>query len=116
TDDFENLPEDAPAGQVNGFFRWEVVTDTPDCFEIRLRLASAEEIASKIFEVPTASTASVSLRRLQAFAVVPNEKVTCLFGDQNLTVQADADGLITIPDLTITDEPVSLKLTRSDKR
>ncbi|MBQ1455179.1 MAG: hypothetical protein IIZ25_04960 [Thermoguttaceae bacterium] len=116
TDDFENLPEDAPAGQVNGFFRWEVVTDTPECFEIRLRLASAEEIASKIFEVPTTSTAAVSLRRLQAFRVAPGEEVTWTFGDQTQTVQADADGLVTIPDLTITDTPVSLKLTRSVRK
>lgn len=115
TDNTEALPVDAPAGQVNGFFRWKVVADTPELFEICLRLATKDEVHSKIFDVPTASTVTVSMRRLQAFRVRPHEEIICIFGDRSQAVRADDRGLVTIPGLTITDEPVSLRLTRSGK-
>lgn len=103
---------DAPAGQRGAFFRWRNVADEADRFEIELRLTTAKELDSKIFEVPSESTADVSLRRLQRFEVKPGEKLRWTFGDKTGEIVADENGLPTIPRLTTTQTPSILKLER----
>ena len=105
-------PENAPAGQRGAYFRWQNQTDAENEFAIELRLATKEELQSKIFEIPTESTADVSLRRLQNFRVAPNESVIWSFGAKSGEVVADKNGLVTIPELTITDAPTTLKLSK----
>ena len=107
----DNL-ENPPAGQRGAYFRWENKTDSTDNFEIELRLASASELKTKLFDVPTESTADVSLRRLQNFKIEPNETISWSFGDQSGKVGASKTGLITIPELTIGVEPIVLKLSK----
>lgn len=104
--------KDSPAGQRGAYFRWENRVDSDDAFEIELRLASAEEINSKIFDVPAEADADVSLRRLQKFAIQPNETVSWSYGDKSGTVVADKNGLVTIPALTVSVEPTVLKLSK----
>lgn len=103
---------DAPAGQRGAFFRWQNRVDEAERFEIELRLATADELRSEIFEIPTSSTADVTLRRLQNFRVAPGESVRWTFGEQSGTVQADATGAVTIPQLTTTDKPTALILEK----
>ncbi|MBR5758089.1 MAG: hypothetical protein IKX88_05795, partial [Thermoguttaceae bacterium] len=86
--------------------------DLPDRFEIELRLATNDELKSTIFKIPAESSADVSLRRLQEFCVSPGKTVAWTFGDRSGEVQADKNGLVTIPSLTITSVPQILTLTR----
>ncbi len=105
-------PENAPSGQRGAYFRWENRADEADVFETTLRLASAEELQTKLFEVPTTATADVSVRRLQNFKVSPNETILWSFGEKSGKAPADKLGLVTIPELTISVEPCVLKLSR----
>ncbi|MDO5309544.1 MAG: hypothetical protein Q4G03_08665 [Planctomycetia bacterium] len=107
-DDLEN---ESP-GQRGAYYRWTNKSDTVDSFSMELRLASAEELASKIFEIPTESQCDVTLRRLQKFAVSAGDTLTWRFGDQSGTFTVGEDGLVTIPGLTITTEAQTLTLTK----
>lgn len=112
-DPVDECPVSAPAGQINGFFRWTVLRDAADGLAMSLRLASGEELRSKVFAVPTESTADVSFRRLQKFRVSPGEEVGWSFGGLRGRVRADKDGLITIPRLPITGEPKTVCLEKN---
>ena len=112
-DPVEDCPKDAPAGQINGFFRWTAVNDTATELTMTLRLASSDELHSKIFTVPTESTADVSFRRLQKFRVEPGETVGWSFGERRGKAKADRDGLVTIPRLPITAEPKTIRLVKN---
>jgi len=72
---------DVNAGQVNGYFRWKVLKDTADEFEIELRLLRQDEWQSR-WTFPTSSTADVTLRRLQNFKVAAGDKIAFTFGDK----------------------------------
>ena len=104
--------ENAPGGSGERYFRWTVYADTPNRFEIALRLTDSEELNSKIFTPPTEATADVSLRRLQMFRVATGEAVDWEFAGTSGTVIADKDGLITIPNLKIESVPAVLSLSR----
>ena len=115
TDDPSPWPEKSPSsppGQRGAYFRWTNKIDSQNRFEIELRLATNDELRSKIFEIPNESTADVSLRRPQTFVVAPNERIDWAVGDASGTVDADKNGLITIPRLTITSTPKTLRLKR----
>jgi hypothetical protein len=79
---------------------------------MEIRLATAEELQSKLFDIPAESTADISLRRLQNFKVLPNEEIKWQFGSNSGVVRADKNGLITIPELTVTDKPSVLTLEK----
>ena len=113
TDDKIPWPEraaDAPAGQRGAYFRWNNLVDTESAFEMELRLATADELKSTLFQIPVRSTADVTLRRLQKFQIAPNQLIQWQFGDKSGETQADENGLLTIPQLTITDIPTVLIL------
>ncbi len=74
-----------------------------------LFVAKPSELKTTI-TVPTAATADVSLRRLQALRVAPGEKVRWTFGTDSGEVQADATGCITVPHLKITAQPATLSV------
>ncbi len=95
------------SGQVNAFFRWNNVGDTPDAIEMSIFLISPSELKTT-FTIPKAATADVSLRRLQKLQVAPGATVRWTFGSVGGEVQADAAGCVTIPGLKITAEPVAL--------
>lgn len=104
--------ENAPAGQRGAFFRWQNKMDSPENFEMEIRLATAEELQSKLFDIPAESTADISLRRLQNFKAQPNEEIKWQFGSNSGVVRADKNGLITIPELSVTDKPSVLTLEK----
>lgn len=82
----------------------------PDDF-YALYLASPECLKTR-FTIPATATADVSLRRLQNFTVKPGETLAWQFGEATGQVTVDAEGLITLPGLTISSAPQPLVLTR----
>jgi pimeloyl-ACP methyl ester carboxylesterase len=102
--------DDKKPGQVNAFFRWTAVADTPAKVEVALFLVSPETLKTR-FAIPAEATASVSLRRLQNFRVKPGESVQWAFGGAGGSVRADAQGVVTVPNLRIAAQPVSLTLS-----
>lgn len=103
--------KDKKAGQINAFFRWKNVRETPDAVETTLFLVKAAELKTT-FTIPTEATADVSLRRLQALRVMPGEMVRWTFGAAGGEIKADAAGCITISKLKITAEPVTLSIRK----
>src|SRR5207247_1857341 len=102
---------DKKAGQINAFFRWKNVRDTPDAIETTLFLVKPAELKTT-FTIPAEATADVSFRRLQMLRMPPGAMVRWTFGAVNGEVRADAAGCITIPRLKITAEPTSLSIRK----
>ena len=95
------------AGQVNAFFRWKNVIDTEARLEMELRLVASQELSTQ-FTIPQQATTDVSLRRIQHLKVTPGQTFQWQFGEAKGTVEVDSEGLITIPNLTITDVSLTL--------
>ncbi len=102
----DNLTNKAP-GQVNAFFRWKIIGDTEDMLKTSLYLTSSDDLKTT-FVIPKEATADISLRRIQNLRVNPGDTFKWSFGDANGQVKADAEGVITIPNLTITAVPATL--------
>ena len=105
--------KDPRPGQVNGFFRWSGAGEDEHGAHITLSLDAS--LKSRHFTVPDSSVADVTLRRLRRFAVAPGDKVRWTFGSSSGEAVADAQGLITIPRLTVTKKPTELKVCASSK-
>jgi poly(3-hydroxybutyrate) depolymerase len=99
------------AGQINAFFRWKNVRDTPEAIEATLFLVKPAELKTT-FSVPAESTADVSVRRLQMLRLSPGATVRWTFGASSGEAKADASGCVTIPRLKITAEPTSLSISK----
>ena len=111
TDDVIPWPDNrdcGTSGQVNGFFRWNVIKDADDGLDIELRLMNADEWTTRV-QLPTESVADVTLRRLQSFA--PCCKVKYSFGDVAGEAELE-DGVITVKGLKITQTPTVLSLRK----
>ncbi len=101
--------DDKKPGQINAFFRWKNLSDTPAGVQMSLFLVSPNDLKTS-FAIPGESTADVSLRRLQQFKVAADKKLHWTFGSASGEVQADATGLATIPQLKVTAQPTTLAL------
>jgi predicted esterase len=99
------------AGQVNAFFRWKNINDSADKFEMSLHLVSATDLKTQ-FEIPKEASADVTLRRVQRFQLKPGETFRWSCGTAKGDGQADSQGLVTIPGLKLTAEPVMLSVTK----
>ncbi len=106
--------DDKKSGQVNAFFRWKTVRDTPDAIEMSLFLVKPSELTTR-FTIPTEATADVSLRRLQSFRISPGAKVRWTFGSASGEVQADATGCVSIAGLKMIAEPTVLTVRQSTR-
>ena len=102
---------DNKAGQVNAFFRWKNLRDTPDAIAMSLFLVKPSELKTS-FAIPAEATADVTLRRLQKLQAAPGETLRWTFGTASGEVRADAAGRITIPRLKITAEPQTLSVEK----
>ncbi len=100
------------AGQINGYFRWKNVRDTPETVETVLFLVKPSDLKTR-FTIPTEATADVSLRRLQMLRVAPGEKVRWTFGTSKGETEADSAGCVTISRLKITAEPTTLSISKA---
>lgn len=97
------------AGQINAFFRWKNIADSKDAAEMSLFLVKSSDLTTR-FEIPKEATADVTLRRLQSLKIAPGQKVKWSFGGASGEVEAEAEGLATVPKLKITSEPATLKI------
>lgn len=103
-----------PAGQVNAFFRWKNVKDEEKVLSMELRIATAEELGTTQFTPPASATADVSFRRIQKGKVAPGQTVKWRIGGKGGktgSVTADENGLVTIPEMTITQKPQLVELS-----
>ncbi len=106
-----NQLKDKKSGQINAFFRWRNVNETPDTIEMTLVLVKPSELKTT-FTIPSEAIAEVSLRRLQKLRVPAGTKLRWTFGKSEGEFRADAAGGITIPRLKITAEPTSLSVSK----
>jgi hypothetical protein len=101
-------------GQINGFFRWQSMTDRPTKFTMRLWLQSPiNDQSATIF--PEQSIADLTLRRLQHFKVTEGHvyEWNLVRGRAVLAsgeIRPDNANLLTIRRVTITRDPVELRL------
>ena len=92
-------------GQWNSWYRWEVVQDAADRFEMDIWIASAEEMPTEMFTRPKALKTDVTLRRLQNFPRgLPEGEAIWVFGDgqSGKLVWDDHLGAYTMEQLEIT--------------
>ena len=103
---------DKKSGQVNAFFRWTLLRDTPEAIEMSLFLVKPADLKTT-FTIPADATADVSLRRLQQLRIAPGETVQWTFGTAKGDVQADNTGCVTIPKLKITSQAATLSVRKA---
>lgn len=97
-------------GQVNAWFRWDVKADTPETFEIDLKIANSNEVASTQFTRPTVSVVDVTPRRMQNFKPTTG-KVKWTYGGYSGVTAVDPNlGVYTITQIPVTQTPLTLKL------
>ena len=100
------------SGQLNAYFRWKNVEDTPTSLAIQLWLAHPA-IKGTPPHMPKEAVAEVTLRRLQQFAVRAGTTYTWQLRQEGSVLSSgritpDAVNLLTIPRVTITTTPVEL--------
>ena len=103
------------AGQMNAYFRWKNQSDTPAGCTLQLWLAQPA-ISNAPPAMPSASTADVTLRRLQHFKALPGATYAWQLMRSGAQVGSgkitpDAANLLTIPQLTVTTTPAELSVT-----
>ncbi|MBO4230003.1 MAG: hypothetical protein J5938_06615 [Clostridia bacterium] len=94
TDDRIPWPDETDrtdAGQVNGFFRWNVLEDSETRFSVALRLLSPEEWETRV-SLPSESVADLTLRRFQKFRLSAGQSFRYRYGDKTGTGTASEDG------------------------
>jgi poly(3-hydroxybutyrate) depolymerase len=105
------------SGQINGFFRWKSIMDKKSEFAMQLWLAHLP--ADKVdATTPNQSMADITLRRLQKFEAVCDRTYEwkLIRGNKLMTsgtVRPDAAGLITIPNVIVTTDPLRLQIATS---
>lgn len=113
----------ALAGAFNRFLRWDSskTIDTRTRLVLPLRIVtgpglpapgSAYPTRGDLYTGPQPLVVDVTPRRAQAFLPLPNEVVRFRFGAASGTVQADGEGLVTIPNVGVTSAQTDLVLER----
>lgn len=111
------------AGALNRGLRWDAtkIVDTLEAFEVPLQVLDGQGNAPPKPGYPTTGDkldgtlpvlVDVTPRRTQAFRCRPGESVRWAFGGASGTVQAGADGAVTVPQLPLTTAWTTLRLTR----
>lgn len=100
------------SGQMNAYFRWKNKQDKPGSFVMELEIAHPA-IQNPPPEMPSGSTADVTLRRLQSFKVEPGKTYAWKLARKGKQVASgkitpDAANLLTIPHLTLSTTPAEL--------
>jgi len=103
--------KDKKAGQINAFFRWKDVRETPTTVATTLYLLNHSDLKTT-FAIPVEATADISLRRLQMLPTAPGTKVRWTFDGSTGDAVADAVACITVSGLKITAEPTRLSIQR----
>jgi hypothetical protein len=101
------------SGQTNAYFRWKNAEDGPDRFAMQLWIAHPA-VKNPPANMPPATAAEVTLRRLQRFKVQPGQSyVWQLSRDHRSiasgTIEPDTVNLLTIP-VSLTTQPAELSV------
>jgi len=102
------------SGQINAWFRWKNVDDTPSRIAVQLWVAHPA-ISDHSLAMPGSATVDITLRRLQQFKVQPSKSYTWQVSRDGRPiasgrVEPDAANLLTIPQVSLTTAPVELAL------
>ena len=111
------------AGALNRFLRWDTngVVDERDRFEMPLFVVDGEGSDAPQAGYPSRGDrfdgtlpvqVDVTLRRVRAFKCLAGEQVRWEFEGQSGTVEANADGSVTVPQVALDTQPRTLVLTR----
>jgi len=114
--DGKNVDE---SGQINAYFRWKAQSDAATGITMQLWLAHPA-VANPPANMPNASTADITLRRLRNFKVQPGATYAWRLTRDGRpvasgTVVPDVANLLTIPRVTVTTAPAELSVM-ADKR
>jgi poly(3-hydroxybutyrate) depolymerase len=107
-----NAPADYDGtGQMNAYFRWKNKEDAPASFSMQLWID--HPAVENPPGMPNSATADVTLRRLQQFKVQPGRSYAwqMVRGGHEIAsgnCSADDNGLLTIPTVGLSTEPVEL--------
>jgi hypothetical protein len=108
----DNL-KDKKSGQINAFFRWNEIRETPDKLQMNLYLTAPKELKTK-FSIPGEATADVSLRRLQKLTLAPGNNLTWTYGSQNGEGRVAEDGSVALSRVRIAAEPTVLSVQKAN--
>lgn len=107
------------SGQINAYFRWKDQQDEPSKFTMKLWIAHPT-VKNPPTTMPDASTADVTLRRLQRFNVRPGKTYTWRMvrnGKQVASgkITPDAANLLNFPKLALTTTPAELSVKAENR-
>ncbi|MCG3150359.1 MAG: hypothetical protein PCFJNLEI_03842 [Verrucomicrobiae bacterium] len=105
----QNTTAPDQTGQINALFRWKTITDTLGLFAMELRLVRQNELSRPV-ELPALAVADVTIRRAQQFRMTHGRTYRWQSGEQSGRVQIGADGLLTLPRVSITATGAVLKI------
>ncbi len=112
------------AGSLNRFLRWDAtaIVDTREKIEIPIRYVDGEGSPAPADGYPSiddrydgsaAPTVSVTPRRVRRFQCLPGESLAYRFGGVEGTVTANDDGSVTVPNLPVSTEWITLVIERT---
>ena len=113
-----------PAGNLNAYFRWKAVEDSPTSFKMQLWIANptipgptaaAGQPPGPRIDMPYKATTDVTLRRLQQFKVTPGANYAWTVSQDGKVVASgkvasDLANLLTIPKVPLTTGQAELSL------
>ncbi len=113
---WEHKDDHTDSGQVNGFFRFENVSDSANEFKMVLWLVNPGEWKTRV-TLPESSTADLLIRRIRGFKLRSGEKFKWTLADEDGSVTegtgyADALGHPSIDGIRITQKKQILTLER----
>jgi predicted esterase len=103
-------------GQINGWFRWKTLEDSPNSLAMELRLVNKKELRHSC-DPPGEAITAVTFRRLQRFALTPGQTYQWSISAEGEPMKAgsnkvDVDGLAHLDAVHVTERPVVVRLTR----
>lgn len=107
---------DKEAGQINAYFRWESISDTPAALSMRLWLVDGKSLNTPI-DSPASALVDLTPRRLQAFQITAGHTYRWRLTEADRVIAsgsavADEVGLLTVRQLEITRQRRKLVLER----
>jgi poly(3-hydroxybutyrate) depolymerase len=102
------------SGQINAWFRWKNIEDTPSRFAMQLWIAHPE-ISDHSLAMPDSATVDVTPRRLQQFKLDPSKTYTWQLSRDSKAIASgkikpDATNRLTLPQLNLTTSPAELSI------
>jgi hypothetical protein len=90
-------------GHHNRGISWDQsgVVDSSHSLRIPLRYIAMRNLGDNMPDQPDRVTFSITPRRVEEFLFQPGQKIDWIFGEQSGQVRVPADGLLTIPDITL---------------